>query len=224
MYLLDDTYPRFPSPEEVSGLTSDIVAVYGNLEPDTLLAAYTRGIFPWFMPEDPIIWHSPDPRAVLVPGELHISRRLRRTIRRRQWTYEFDSHFDEVIAGCADRDATWITPKMMTAYQRLHASGHAHCIAVLDGGNVAGGLYGVGIGRMFFAESMFSRITDASKAALVHLCERFTRHDIPLIDCQVESAHLTGLGARTMPRPAFLTRIKTLCSQPTPSNLWARRD
>jgi len=185
-----------------------LLAAGGDLSPARLLAAYRRGIFPWFEEPQPILWWSPDPRSVLFPDELHVSRSLRRTLRRDAWRLAVDCRFTEVMEACAGPRAygqgTWIGDRMIDAYARLHAGGSAHSVEVLDGhGNLAGGLYGVALGRVFFGESMFSRAPDASKVALVALVDILRRGRFAVIDCQVESPHMNSLGARNIPRLDF---------------------
>ena len=185
-----------------------------SLEPASLLAAYRHGIFP--MPyEGRLAWWSPDPRGVLDPGLVHVSRSLRRT--RRRFEIRVDSAFAAVVDGCADprRDGGWITPAIRAAYVRLHELGHAHSVEAWDAGGLAGGLYGVRIGRLFAAESMFHRATDASKAALVALAERMGRAGADsLIDVQWLTPHLASLGAREIPRAEYLRRIAALVDAP----------
>lgn len=174
-----------------------------------LVDAYAHGIFPWFDSDSgPILWWSPDPRAVLAPGAMRISRRLARRLRSCTFQLTADRAFAAVVAGCAaprrDQPGTWITPRMSAAYAQLHALGLAHSIEVWRDGALAGGLYGVSLGRLFFAESMFSRAADASKAALAALSAQLARWQFPLIDCQMMNPHLESLGAVAMPRQEFL--------------------
>lgn len=201
----------FPPVERAFREPDGLLAAGGDLSSARLLAAYRRGIFPWYESGQPILWWSPDPRMVLFPDELHLSHSLRKTLRRQTFTVTFDAAFNDVIVACAnprpDQGGTWITPEMRRAYLRLHREGHAHSIEVWRGTNLAGGLYGIRIGRVFFGESMFSRESDASKVALAHLC----RHGYDLIDCQVESPHLRRLGARAIPRHEFLARLDAAC-------------
>ena len=195
-----------------------LLAIGGNLEPETLLNAYRRGVFPWYSEGQPILWWSPDPRCVLEPGAVRISRSLRRTLRRNTFRVSFNQAFAEVVQGCAaprgDSDNTWITAEMAAAYLRLHQLGHAISCECWHEGELAGGLYGVSIGKVFFGESMFTRAgkSDASKVALVHLAEMLGKRDFRLIDCQVHSRHLESLGARFMPRNTFLGILKHYCS------------
>ncbi len=209
----DDPPEAFPSPHRALRAPDGLLAVGGDLTPERLLAAYRRGIFPWFNEGQPILWWSPDPRAVILPDALHVSRSLRRTLRRAQFTVSIDQAFDAVIAGCAESRAatgTWITPEMRQAYQSLFELGNAHSVEVWQGETLAGGLYGVGIGRMFAGESMFSAVTDASKVALVALAHRCRALGVELIDCQLPTPHLESLGSRRLPRAEFLQRVKRL--------------
>lgn len=209
----DDPPEAFPSPHRALRDPNGLLAVGGDLSPERLLAAYRRGIFPWFNEGQPILWWSPEPRAVLLPDELHVSRSLRRTLKRDRFTVSVDQAFDAVIAGCAESRAatgTWITPEMRQAYQSLFELGNAHSVEIWQGDTLAGGLYGVAIGRMFAGESMFSAVTDASKVALVTLAERCLALGVELIDCQLPTPHLESLGSRCLPRQEFLQRVKRL--------------
>jgi leucyl/phenylalanyl-tRNA--protein transferase len=201
-----------------------LLAAGGDLRPDRLLAAYPRGIFPWYEEGQPILWWSPDPRAVLWPDRLRISRSLGRTIKRGGLAVTMDTDFDGVLAGCAGPrrygTATWITADMARAYRTLHRLGWAHSVETWRQGTLVGGLYGVGIGRVFFGESMFSRVTDASKVALVALVRDLKQRDFALIDCQVASEHLTSLGAVALPRAEFLQHLRDLCDPPGLPHSW----
>ena len=218
----DDPPDLFPHPESALRDPDGLLAVGGDLSPERLVAAYERGIFPWFNEGQPILWWSPDPRAVLVPDELHISRSLRRTLKRDQFSITIDRAFDAVIAGCSESRAdtgTWITPEMRQAYQSLHELGSAHSIEIWQGESLAGGLYGVGVGRMFAGESMFSAVTDASKVAMVALTWRCRDIGVELIDCQLPTPHLERLGIKCIPRAEYLQRIGDLHQQP-PVDSW----
>lgn len=198
----------FPPTSEALEYPNGLLAVGGDLSPPRLIAAYRRGIFPWYQAPEPVLWWSPDPRSVLYPDELHISRSLRKTLRQDHFTLDADQRFRAVINACADRrrnaEGTWIDEAMVEAYCELHQGGLAHSIEVYDShGELAGGLYGIALGRVFFGESMFSRVTDASKVALVALVWLLRRSGFRLIDCQVESDHLNSLGARNIPRLDF---------------------
>ncbi len=193
----------FPSPElaEPDGL----LAVGGDLRPERLLLAYKNGIFPWYNPGEPILWWSPDPRLVLFPGELHVPRRLKRSMRRNPYMITMDKAFYQVILGCREtRRETWITDEMVEAYSNLHTLGYAHSIEAWEGSRLVGGLYGVLIGKVFFGESMFMKAKDASKIAFVKGVELLQGLGVRLIDCQVETKHLMRFGARPIPRSEFL--------------------
>jgi leucyl/phenylalanyl-tRNA--protein transferase len=199
---------RFPDPRRADA--AGLVASGGDLAPSTLVAAYRRGIFPWPAEGIDLLWWSPDPRAVLPLDGLHVSRRLRQTLRQHRFRVTIDADFGAVVAACADRgdDETWITPALRAAYDRLHALGWAHSVEVwtLDG-VLAGGLYGVTVGGLFAAESMFHRQTDASKIALVALVQQCRATGIQLLDVQMPSPHLASMGAVTMPRAEYLRRV-----------------
>jgi leucyl/phenylalanyl-tRNA---protein transferase len=201
-----------------------LLAAGADLSPQRLLDAYSRGIFPWFGEDDPLLWWSPDPRMVLYVDELHLSRSLRRVVRAERFRITFDAAFRQVMEGCAeprpDQAGTWITLDMMDAYQQLAVLGHAHSIEAWNGDALVGGLYGVVVGRMFFGESMFSRVSDASKVAFVHLVMQLGRWQMPMIDCQMSTAHLASLGAREISRPVFARQLATLVAQPLMSTPW----
>lgn len=186
-----------------------LLAVGGDLSCERLLLAYSMGIFPWYNPGEPILWWSPDPRCVLFPDELHISRSLKRFLRKTSYRITFDQHFAGVIYWCRalrvglDGSGTWITPDIRNAFQQLHELGFAHSVECWNGDELVGGLYGVCIGRCFFGESMFSRRDNASKMVLVHLLEYLRRRGFVLLDCQQTTSHLLSLGARTIPRSEF---------------------
>lgn len=193
-----------------------LLAAGGDLSPDRLVAAYRRGIFPWFSPGEPILWWSPDPRVVFRPERFHASRRLRRRIRATRPILRLDGDFSGVIRACAaprrtQGGGTWISPSMITAYQRLFRRGVAHCAEALVDGRVVGGVYGLAIGRVFFGESMFSRDTDGSKIALYGLCGWLSAHGFRLLDGQVESSHLFSLGAERWERRRFLEALDQWC-------------
>lgn len=209
-----------PFPPVASALRepNGLLAAGGDLSTGRLLDAYARGIFPWFGEGDPLLWWSPDPRMVLWLGDVHVSRSLRRIIKSRRYTVTLDTAFRDVMVGCAaprDRhNGTWITPEMMEAYGRLAAQGHAHSVEVWADGTLAGGLYGVALGRMFYGESMFSRTSNASKIALVFLVRQLQRWQFEMIDCQMSTTHLASLGAREIPRTEFLRHVHRLARQP----------
>jgi leucyl/phenylalanyl-tRNA---protein transferase len=192
-----------------------LVAVGGDLRPETLLTAYRSGVFPWYEEGLPVCWWSPDPRAVLPLDNLHVSRRLARTIRSGRFTVTFDRDFAGVIRGCADRaEGTWITRDMMLAYQRLHDLDHAHSVEAWRGGELAGGVYGVAIGGFFAAESMFYRVSDASKVALVALVEHLRAHGYVLLDVQMVTEHTARLGVVEIPRREYLRRLRDAVVKP----------
>ena len=200
-----------------------LLAAGADLSTERLLDAYARGIFPWFGADDPVLWWSPDPRMVLWLRELHVSRSLRRRIRARRYEVTLDRSFRDVMLGCAEPrvsgEGTWVTAEMIAAYTRLAMLGYAHSVEVWSGSELAGGLYGVALGRMFFGESMFSRATDASKVALALLIKQLERWSFELIDCQMATTHLKSLGAREIPRTEFLRHVKRLTKRgpiPTP--------
>jgi len=221
---LDEGDP-FPPVEQALTDPNGLLAAGADLSVERLLDAYLRGIFPWFGEEDPLLWWSPDPRMVLMVDELHVSRSLRRVIRSGRYTVTLDTAFTAVMAGCAehrtDEAGTWITPRMLAAYSRLAARGFAHSVEVWSGSDLAGGLYGVAIGRMFYGESMFSRRTDASKVALAMLVRQLERWEFEMIDCQMATGHLASLGARQIPRAEFLERLQRLAKQPPVESPWA---
>jgi leucyl/phenylalanyl-tRNA--protein transferase len=215
----------FPSPESADA--GGLVAVGGDLSIPRLLDAYRQGIFPWYEAGGPILWWSPDPRLVLEPQAFRASRSLCAVIRRGTFEVRLDTAFADVIRACAEtkrrhEEGTWITPEVQSAYTTLHEIGYAHSIESWSDGELVGGLYGLLIGRCFFGESMFSRRTDASKVALAALVEHLNKLDVPLIDCQVTSAHLLSLGAREIPRAEFLRRLKEALEYPTQREKWTR--
>jgi leucyl/phenylalanyl-tRNA--protein transferase len=204
---------QFPDPARADA--EGLLAHGGDLEPATLIAAYRRGIFPWPYEEEPLLWWSPDPRAILPLGALHVSRRLARTVRQGRFRVTLNAAFPAVIDGCAAREETWITVAMRAAYVRLHALGWAHSVEVWGpDGTLAGGLYGVAVGGLFAAESMFHRVRDASKVAVVALVEHARRVGVTLLDVQVPSPHLASLGARTVPRAEYLALLADALGRP----------
>ena len=192
-----------------------LLAIGGDLTPERLLHAYRLGIFPWYSEGQPILWWSPDPRCVLEPGRVKISRSLGKRIRRKEYEISYNRSFVEVIQACAtSRDqlsGTWITDDMMHAYLELHRLGHAISVEAWHDGNLVGGLYGVSIGKVFFGESMFSRRSDASKVALAHLSDTLLSMEFRLIDCQVHSSHLQSMGAIPMQRELFVNILNNFC-------------
>ena len=222
---LDPARIAFPEVESALDEPNGLLAFGGDLGSERLLAAYSRGIFPWYSQGQPILWWSPDPRMVIETAAPHVPRRLRRWLKSCPWSISADRAFAEVIRRCAeprgDGAGTWITAAMIDAYRRLHAQGHAHSVEVMDGEELVGGIYGVAIGRMFFGESMFSRRDHASKVALLALCRGLADAGYPLLDAQVCSTHLQTLGAREMPRREFSRRIAELVDHPPPPGDWA---
>ena len=202
-----------------------LLAIGGDLSPERVLNAYRRGIFPWYNEGQPVLWWSPDPRWVLEPATVKISRSLRRTFNRKKFIVSFDTHFQKVMALCAaprkDTDATWITKDIMHSFTLLHKQGYAHSVECWSEGRLVGGLYGIAIGRVFFGESMFSRMSDASKVALVSLARQLQEWNFHLIDCQVYSRHLQSLGATAMPRTRFADLLKQFCTPHIQHN-WRR--
>ncbi|MBN8760405.1 MAG: leucyl/phenylalanyl-tRNA--protein transferase [Thiobacillus sp. 65-69] len=215
----------FPPLDTALADPNGLLAMGGDLGPERLLDAYRHGIFPWFNPGEPILWWSPDPRMVLEPGRVRVTRSLAKRLRNSGIELRVDTAFVEVMRACAaprpGADGTWISPAMIAAYTRLFEAGYAHSIESWRGGRLVGGLYGVAIGRMFYGESMFSRESDASKIALVRLCRQLARWEFGLVDCQMETAHLASLGARTMPRPAFAARLAELVHLPHRPGPWS---
>lgn len=218
--------PVFPPVERALADPPGLLAAGGGLAPEWLLAAYENGIFPWYSAGEPILWWSPDPRLVLYPAEIRISRSLARTLRRRRYEVRLDTAFAEVITACAaprhPGAGTWITPEMQAAYCRMHELGYAHSVEAWDGDRLAGGLYGMALGRIFFGESMFCHSTDASKVALAHLARYLQQQDFAVIDCQMTTAHLLSLGAREVPRARFCERVASLRSEGQPPGRWPR--
>lgn len=213
----------FPPPDHAE---DGLLAVGGDLSPARLLLAYRSGIFPWYADDLPILWHSPDPRCVLVIERLHVGRTLRRSLARRTYEIRFDSAFEQVIGACkatprAGQDGTWITDDMERAYVRLHRLGYAHSVEAWQGQELAGGLYGVSVGRIFFGESMFSWQPNASKVALVGLAERIKAWGFRLIDAQVATPNTLALGAEEWPRARFLGELEEALRHPTRRGSWA---
>ena len=213
----------FPPPHlsEPSGM----LALGGDLSPDRLVLAYSSGIFPWYGSDLPILWYSPDPRYVLEPLAAHIPRSLRKTMRRGQFEVNFDTRFGEVMRRCAetprpDQDATWITEDMILGYERLHALGLAHSIETFEAGRLVGGLYGVSIGGMFFGESMFTEVPDASKVAFATLVAWLPTVGVELVDCQVHTNHLARFGAEAWPRIRYLAELEKHLRKPTLRGTW----
>ncbi len=225
-YLLAPHDPpgAFPDVSEALTEPDGLLAVGGDLGTRRLISAYRQGIFPWFSEGDPILWWSPNPRTVLVPAQLRISRSLRKLLRKRALAVTMDRDFPAVINACAaPRDAhggTWLLPEMIEAYRALHVRGVAHSVEVWEAGQLVGGLYGVAIGQAFFGESMFSRRDNASKVALVALCQRLLRWGFGMVDCQVLTEHLLRMGADEMPRERFVEQLARLRDRPGVPGSW----
>lgn len=208
--------PHAPFPPLAAALTkpNGLLAAGGDLTPQRLIEAYRCGIFPWFNAGEPILWWSPDPRMVLLPGELRISRSLNKALNKGNYKIRMDTAFSQVMQACAaprkEQIGTWIHPEMVSAYAALHEIGLAHSVETWVDGELVGGLYGVSQGKMFFGESMFSRIPDASKIAFVHLVRQLQCWGFGMIDCQMKTAHLASFGAREIPRTEFSQRLREL--------------
>ncbi|MBT8121403.1 MAG: leucyl/phenylalanyl-tRNA--protein transferase [Gammaproteobacteria bacterium] len=222
-YWIDPDSPEiyFPDVEAALREPDGLLAVGGDLKPERLLYAYRNGIFPWFGPDQPILWWAPDPRLVLFPEQLRISRSLSKTLRKQLFTITFDTAFAQVVHACAaprpGQAGTWITPEMQAAYRHMHELGHAHSVECWQQGKLVGGLYGIAIGHVFFGESMFTRVTDASKVGFVALVQKLQASGYRLIDCQVHTAHLESLGAMMIPRREFTRLLKRETWQMTDS-------
>jgi leucyl/phenylalanyl-tRNA---protein transferase len=221
----DDAFPPVGRAlKEPNGL----LAAGADLSVPRLLQAYRNGIFPWFNEDQPILWWSPDPRMVMFPAELKVSRSLGKRLRRRDYEVRADTAFGDVVRACAaPRDGaagTWITEHMVEAYDAFHRAGHAHSLETWIGDELAGGLYGVAVGRAFFGESMFTRATDASKIALAHLARQLERWSYGIIDCQMATPHLARLGAREIPRAVFVRKLAELVNYPQTRGSWRLDD
>ena len=214
----------FPPASAAMEYPNGLLASGGDLSIKRLLLAYRHGIFPWYSDGEPILWWSPDPRMVFRTDRVHVPRRLARALRGSNWTIRADTAFHEVMCECAQprpgQPTTWISDDILHAYGELHDAGHAHSIEVFDGVGMIGGIYGVAVGQMFFGESMFGRVSGASKVALLALCHALELWGWPLLDAQVQSDHLETLGAQSMPRAEFLREIADLVDQPGLIGLW----
>ena len=210
---LNTTTP-FPPLEQAMRTPNGLLAAGAELSPERLLTAYRSGIFPWFNAGEPVLWWSPDPRMVLVPGEFKLSRSLAKTLRNTAYVVRFDSAFGEVMRACAaprnGQSGTWIHEDMIVAYTALHAMGYAHSVEVWRNELLVGGLYGIAIGRMFYGESMFSAVPNASKIALARLADQLHRWQFGMIDCQMNTPHLASLGAHEIPRGEFIGKLQEL--------------
>lgn len=219
----------FPPPSQALREPNGLLAAGGDLSPERLLAAYRLGIFPWYSEGQPILWWSPDPRMVLLPEELLISRSLARRLRKTDYEVRFDSAFPKVMQACADtyrlgQDGTWITADIIRAYTQLHELGFAHSVETWINGQLAGGIYGVAIGRMFYGESMFHHVTNASKIAFVHLMKYLQRNNFGMMDCQMKTSHLASLGAREIPREEFAHALAKLVNYYDAPGKWSGHD
>jgi leucyl/phenylalanyl-tRNA---protein transferase len=210
----------FPPPQLAR--PDGLLAVGGDLSEERLLLAYRQGIFPWYTTGDPILWWAPSPRLVMEPAAFHLSRRLARDIRKGTFQVTMDTAFDQVISSCAAsrQERTWITPEMIQAFCHLHRSGYAHSVECWQGGELAGGLYGVSLGRVFFGESMFSFIANSSKVALAALCRQLAAWEFEFLDCQMKTSHLLRLGAREIPGEEFRRRLASAVSRSTRRGKW----
>jgi leucyl/phenylalanyl-tRNA---protein transferase len=221
IYLLgEDT--RFPSPEMAS--PEGIIAIGGDLSPQRLLNAYASGIFPWYSEDEPILWWSPDPRSVLLPGDLHVSRSMKKLLEKKKFSVKYDRDFKSVIENCGaprkKEQGTWITSDIKEAYISLHRLGFAHSVEVYQDNKLVGGLYGVSLGKCFFGESMFSLVPNASKYAFITFVREISRMGFLIVDCQVPNPHLTRLGAREIPRAEFLERLEKGLQYDTLAGKW----
>jgi leucyl/phenylalanyl-tRNA--protein transferase len=222
--------PDEPFPPVTAALAdpNGLLAVGGELSAVRLIDAYRHGIFPWFSPGQPVLWWSPDPRMVLMPHELKVSHSLRKALRKRDYEVRADTCFRAVMEACAEprpeQGGTWISAGMIAAYCALHEQGLAHSIETWIDGELAGGLYGVALGRMFYGESMFTHAADASKIALVHLVRQIEHWHFGMIDCQLHTRHLASLGAREIPRADFMRKLQELVDYPGVTGHWELDD
>lgn len=205
-----------------------LLAVGGDLSQERLLSAYRKGIFPWYADNEPILWWSPDPRLILYPDELHVSRTLNKVLRKNMFTVTVDSAFEDVITACAktrtqNEEGTWIVDDIQAAYCQLHGAGYAHSVETWLNGHLVGGLYGVSLGRCFFGESMFSNASNASSVALVALARHLMTLSFDFIDCQVTTAHLMRFGAREIPRSQFLKELRKALAGTTLKGRWSQQ-
>jgi leucyl/phenylalanyl-tRNA--protein transferase len=217
----------FPDPILAEREPDGLLAIGGDLSCTRLLHAYRQGIFPWYGEGQPLLWWSPDPRTLLYPEEVHVSRSLKRRLRKGGLLLRLDSAFAQVTAACAaprrGQDGTWLLPEMRAAYAALHRAGHAHSIELWRGGRLVGGLYGVAVGRAFFGESMFSLVPDASKIVMVYLAELLARHAFAFLDCQVFNPHLARMGAIEVPRARFLEELHNATADTAPPAAWREK-
>jgi len=221
---LDHPLAAFPPPDQALTEPNGLLAVGGDLRPERLLSAYYNGIFPWFNSDDPILWWSPDPRAIFLPKQIKISSSLRKYLKKQPWRYTVNHAFSDVMAGCAlprqKQAGTWISQDIQTAYQKLHQQGYAHSVEVWHGKQLIGGLYGIALGQVFCGESMFHRHTNASKAAMAVLQQHLLTMGFELIDAQVMNPHLESLGAQAIKRTDFLQLLHLYRDQDVQANAW----
>ncbi len=223
VYWLPEDELRFPHPSESS--PDGLLAVGGDLSPERLLLAYSWGIFPWYSADDPILWWSPDPRFVLFPNDLKVSKSMRPYFNQQKYRVTYDTSFSEVIKACSaiPRDgqvSTWITPEMIEAYELLHKQGYAHSVEVWQEDVLVGGLYGIAMGKVFFGESMFAKVTNASKFGFITLVRDLKAEGYQLVDCQQETRHLASMGAQRMERSDFLGWLKKNRTLPLSAGNW----
>ncbi len=221
-----EPYPVIFPPTKLALTDPDgLLAIGGDLTSEWLIAAYRKGIFPWFNENEPILWWTPNPRSVLFIKDLIVRKSLKKTLRKKKFTVTLDTAFTDVMKNCAkisrpDQDGTWISEEMLNAYQNLHNDGYAHSVEVWQKNELVGGLYGIAIGKMFFGESMFAKTSDASKVALVALCEQLKEWGFEVIDTQVETSHLKSLGARLVNRAKFEYLLEKNTLKPFPPKKW----
>ncbi len=224
MFQLNDNI-EFPHPSYAS--EDGFLAIGGDLSPERLLLAYANGIFPWFNPGDPILWWSPDPRMVLFPKDLKISKSMRQVLKRKYFEIRYDTAFEAVILACAQifrpgQGGTWITDEMLQAYLKMHELGFAHSVEAWQDGKLVGGLYGISLGQCFFGESMFAKVSNASKAAFITMVKKLEALNFKLIDCQIYTDHLASLGAAEIPRAEFLKYLAENAQQATLRGAWTK--
>lgn len=217
---LDATHPQFPSTGCALREPNGLLAVGGNFRAETLLRAYRSGIFPWSGPEEPIMWWSPDPRAVIFTDRVHLPRSLRRDLRKNRYRITMDNAFERVVRACANRPRTWIRPDLIDGFCELHELGYSHSVEVWEGQTLVGGLYGIATGTYFSGESMFSRRTNVSKIALACLAQQLLRWGFPIIDCQQPSRHLQLLGAELIARDKFMEYLDDCHAREQPPRRW----
>jgi len=222
VYALDDRI-IFPDPNFAD--ESGLLAVGGDLSPERLILAYSSGIFPWYSDDDPIMWWSPNPRMILIPDRMKVSKSLKQSLNNKAFEVEFDNRFESVITSCSsaprrDQDGTWITDEMKQAYLELHKLGYAHSVETYENNELVGGLYGISLGKAFFGESMFFKKRDASKIALYFLVQKLMEWDFHFIDAQVETAHLKSMGAMLISRKEFLNSLNLALNYPTIQGKW----